>query len=96
MHATSLEVKLKPLNCGFERSLLSRLNFWITRITPNCKPMSASFEILSLISRNKPSVAKDLVSLGLRFERKLRINSAAVDEERCFSYRSVFLLRKEI
>lgn len=91
-----LEVKLKPLNCGLERSLLSRLNFWITQITSNCKPMNASFEMLSLISRSKLSIAKDLVSLGLRFGRELPVNRAAVDEERCFSYRSVFLLDKEI
>jgi hypothetical protein len=58
--------------------------------------MCTSLEMLSPIPWSKFPVAKDFVSLGLRFRRELPIDRAAVDKKRCFRYCSIFLFHTNV
>lgn len=82
---------LEPSNRGIEGSLLPSLDLGVRKITPDRESMVATLEMLSLVSRSKLAITKNLVSCGLRFRREQIVESAAVDEERCFRLLKVFL-----
>lgn len=54
--------------------------------------MCTTVKVLSLISRCKFAVAKNLVSLFLRKNRELRIGCTTIDEKRYFGGFEVFLV----
>lgn len=72
----------EELNRGLENTLLSGFHLRVTHITTNGESVFASFPVLPLVSRCKFPTAEDFVSLYLSFVRELRVDRAAVDQQR--------------
>jgi hypothetical protein len=81
----------KPFDSALERALLPSLNLGIRQVTTNSKAMSAPFEIFPLVSWGELSITKNLVSLGLSFEREHLIHRASVKEKWSLRVGEIFL-----
>ena len=85
---------LEPLNRCLECTFFAGFDFWIAHIPTNRKAMSATFKVLSLVTRRK--LAENLVCFSLRLMRELLVFGAAIDQKRCFGIGDIFLQRFRI
>jgi hypothetical protein len=81
----------EPFDSALESALLPSLNLGIRQVTTHSETVSAPFEIFPLVSWSEFPTTKDLVSLGLSFERERLIHCAGVEEKRSLRVREVLL-----
>jgi len=81
----------EPFHRCLECTLFPSLDAWIRYVASHSETVTASGEVLSVVSRGELSVAENGIGLSLRFEWEGFVDLTAVDEQWCLGYRRVFL-----
>lgn len=80
-HQRKLQCRLEELYSRFERPFFPGLDLWIAHITSDCKSVTATFPMESLISRLVLPISQQLVGLCLCLRRKRPIKVARVNQD---------------